>query len=118
MQDKKISAAHSKRAEPSETSVSLVYNHEYPIVFDINAFRFRGLIWKISSGRSRFQIPKSLNRITGSIGLQDYKYKGSTVLLLNIDWGCPSLKVHKIFPKVSFPPWLHPVKIWRQTVSG
>ena len=23
------------------------------------------------------------------------------------------LKGHKIFPKVSFPPWLHPVKIWR-----
>ena len=30
----------------------------------------------------------------------------------------PALKVHKIFKKVSFPPWLHPVKIWRQTVSG
>ena len=28
------------------------------------------------------------------------------------------LKVRKIFPKVSFPSWLHPVKIWRQTVSG
>ena len=27
-------------------------------------------------------------------------------------------KVHKIFPKISFPPWLHPVKIWRQTVNG
>ena len=30
------------------------------------------------------------------------------------------LKVHEIFPKikkVTFPPWLHPVKIWLQTVS-
>ena len=28
------------------------------------------------------------------------------------------LKVHNVFPKVTFPPWLHPVKIWLQTVSG
>ena len=28
------------------------------------------------------------------------------------------LKVHKMFPKVSFPPSLHPVKMWRQTGSG
>ena len=27
------------------------------------------------------------------------------------------LKVHNVFPKVTFPPWLHPVKIWLQTVS-
>ena len=27
------------------------------------------------------------------------------------------LKVHKIFPKVSFPPWLHPVKIWHHIAS-
>ena len=29
-----------------------------------------------------------------------------------------SLKVHNVFPKVTFPPWLHPVKIWLQSVSG
>ena len=28
------------------------------------------------------------------------------------------LKVHNIFPKVTFPPWLHPVKIRLHTVSG
>ena len=27
-------------------------------------------------------------------------------------------KVNKVFPKVTFPPWLHPVKMWYQTVSG
>ena len=27
------------------------------------------------------------------------------------------LKVHNVFPKVTFPAWLHPVKIWYQTVS-
>ena len=30
----------------------------------------------------------------------------------------PLLKGHQIFPKVSFPPWLHHVKIWPLTVSG
>ena len=29
-----------------------------------------------------------------------------------------TFKVHKVFPKVTFPPWLHPVKIWLHTVSG
>ena len=29
-----------------------------------------------------------------------------------------NLKGHEIFPMGSFPPWLHPVKIWLQTVSG
>ena len=29
-----------------------------------------------------------------------------------------SLKVHNVFPKVTFPPWIHPVKIWLHTVSG
>ena len=29
-----------------------------------------------------------------------------------------TFKVHKVFPKVTFPPWLHPVKIWVHTVSG
>ena len=28
------------------------------------------------------------------------------------------LKVHNVFPKVTFPPWLHPLRIWCQTVSG
>ena len=28
------------------------------------------------------------------------------------------LKVHNVFPKVTFPPWLHPVKIWLHTLSG
>ena len=28
------------------------------------------------------------------------------------------LKVHNVFPKVTCPPWLRPVKIWLQTVSG
>ena len=31
------------------------------------------------------------------------------------------LNVHEILPKikkVTVPPWLHPVKIWLQTVSG
>ena len=32
--------------------------------------------------------------------------------------GKEEFKGHKIFPKVSFLPWLHPVKIWPQTVSG
>ena len=27
-----------------------------------------------------------------------------------------SLKVHNVFPKVTFPLWLHPVKIWLHTV--
>ena len=31
---------------------------------------------------------------------------------------CAGLKVHNVFPKVTFPPWLHPVKIWLHTVSG
>ena len=26
------------------------------------------------------------------------------------------LKIHNLFPKVTFPPWLHPVKIWLHTV--
>ena len=30
----------------------------------------------------------------------------------------PCLKVHNVFPQVTFPPWLHPVKIWLHTVSG
>ena len=29
-----------------------------------------------------------------------------------------TLKVHNVFLKVTFPPWLHPVKIWLHTVSG
>ena len=29
-----------------------------------------------------------------------------------------SLKVHNVFPKVTFPPWIHPVKIWLHTGSG
>ena len=28
-----------------------------------------------------------------------------------------NLKVHNMFPKVTFAPWLHPVKIWLHTVS-
>ena len=28
------------------------------------------------------------------------------------------LKVHNIFPKVTFPRWLHPLKIWLHTVGG
>ena len=31
---------------------------------------------------------------------------------------CSHLKVYKIFLKVSFPLWLHSVKIWHQTLSG
>ena len=27
------------------------------------------------------------------------------------------LKVHNVFPKITFPPWLHPVKIWLHTLS-
>ena len=27
------------------------------------------------------------------------------------------LKVHNVFPKITLPPWLHPVKIWFHTVS-
>ena len=37
------------------------------------------------------------------------------------DWPA-FLKVHEIFPKikkkVTFPPWLPPVKIWHQRLSG
>ena len=28
-----------------------------------------------------------------------------------------NIKVHNVFPKVTFPPWLHPVRIWLRTVS-
>ena len=27
------------------------------------------------------------------------------------------LKVHNVLPKITFPPWLHPVKIWLHTMS-
>ena len=30
----------------------------------------------------------------------------------------PPLKVQNAFPKVTFPPWLHPVKIWLHTMTG
>ena len=33
-------------------------------------------------------------------------------------WAWPlTLKVHNVFPKVTFPPWLHPMKILLHTVS-
>ena len=38
---------------------------------------------------------------------------GSSVKIGNLKVG-----LHNVFPKVTFPPWRHPVKIWRHTVSG
>ena len=31
---------------------------------------------------------------------------------------CPVKGIHNVFTKVTFPPWLPPVKIWLHTVSG
>ena len=33
-------------------------------------------------------------------------------------WTVLTVGLHNVFSKVTFPPWLHPVKIWRRTVSG
>ena len=39
------------------------------------------------------------------------------ILLLPHPWFGYHLKVHAVFPNVTSPSWLNPVKIWLQTVS-
>ena len=46
--------------------------------------------------------------------IQDNRPRRSVPVKVEI----PSLKVRNVLPKVSVPPWLNPVNIWLQTVSG
>ena len=51
----------------------------------------------------------------GFVGLPVWKFLR---ICLFEDPEPPLLKVHNVFPKVTFAPWLHPVKIWLHIVSG
>ena len=77
---------------------------------------FSSLIWITQSQLISFRSPHC--SVAPAIFQDVYQYSYRVRIFSEIILRSKNLKVYiKIFPSITFPPWLHPVKIWLHIVN-